>query len=50
MVNEGELPEDAVRRLGVEKLTTNIEPVSYLGIQYADRGEYELILMDIKAD
>lgn len=50
VVEEGELPEDAVRRLGVEKLSTKIEPVSYLGIQYADRGEYELILIDITAD
>ena len=50
VVEEGELPEDAVRRLGIEKLSTKIEPVYYLGIQYADRGEYELILMDITAD
>ena len=50
VAKEGELPEDAVIRLGIEKLSTEIKPVSYLGIQYADRVGYELILMDIKAD
>lgn len=49
-VKDGELPEDAVRRLGVEKLSTKIEPISYIGIKRADREKYELILMDIKAE
>lgn len=49
-VKEGELPEDAIRRLGVEKLSTKIEPISYVGIKRADRGSYELILMDIAAE
>jgi ADP-ribose pyrophosphatase YjhB (NUDIX family) len=50
VVKAGELPEDAVRRLGLEKLSTNIEPVSYIGIQHADRGDYDLILMDVRAE
>ena len=44
---DGELPEAAVKRLGTEKLATDIEPVAYVGIKRADRGTYELILMDI---
>lgn len=49
-VKDGELPEDAVKRVGVEKLATEIKPVSYIGVMRADRGDYELILMDIKAE
>jgi len=45
-----ELPEDAVKRLGVEKLTTEIQARSYIGIKRADRHTYELILMDIQAE
>ena len=47
---EGELPEAAVRRLGREKLGTDLEPRSFVGIRAADRGEYLLILMDIEAE
>jgi 8-oxo-dGTP diphosphatase len=49
VIKDGELPEDAVRRLGIEKLSTTIEPVLYLGIMRAERAEFELILMDITA-
>jgi len=49
LVKEGELPEDAVRRIGKEKLATDIEPVSFVGIKSHNRGNYELILMDVKA-
>jgi ADP-ribose pyrophosphatase YjhB (NUDIX family) len=45
----GELPEAGLRRIGVEKLDTRIEPVRLIGIRSADRGDYELILMDIEA-
>ena len=45
----GELPEDAVRRIGNEKLATKIKPVSTIGIRSADRGDYESILMDVEA-
>ena len=45
----GELPEAAVRRLGREKLATGIEPVRFVGIRSMDRGDYELILMDVEA-
>jgi 8-oxo-dGTP diphosphatase len=45
----GELPEAGLRRVGREKLGVELEPVSMLGIRRADRGEYELILMDIEA-
>ena len=50
VVKEGELPEDAVRRLGIEKLSTKIKPISYIGILRDMREDYELILMDIKAE
>jgi ADP-ribose pyrophosphatase YjhB (NUDIX family) len=49
VVKAGELPEDAVRRLGVEKLSTEIEPQSYIGIKRMERDTQELILMDIVA-
>ena len=48
-INDDKLPEEAVRRAGVEKLSTTIEPLSFIGIKRIDRGDYELILMDIKA-
>jgi ADP-ribose pyrophosphatase YjhB (NUDIX family) len=46
----GELPEAALRRLGREKLGVHLEARSFLGIRAADRGDYELILMDLEAD
>jgi len=46
---ERELPELAVKRLGVEKLATDIESISFLGIKYTERTTYNLILMDIEA-
>lgn len=45
----GELPEEGLRRIGREKLGTRIEPARFVGIKAADRGEYQLILMDIEA-
>lgn len=44
-----ELPEEIVKRIGREKLSTEVQPVSMVGIKRVDRGDYELILMDIKA-
>ena len=44
-----ELPEAALRRIGREKLAATIEPASFVGIKSMDRGDYELILMDIEA-
>ena len=49
VVQNNELPEAAVERLGIEKLNTEIIASSNVGIMRADRGEYELILMDIEA-
>lgn len=45
----GELPEDGLRRIGREKLAAAIEPTRLVGIKSSDRGDYELILMDIEA-
>ena len=45
-----ELPEEALRRLGLEKLGVPLEPVRFIGIDAADRGDYLLVLMDIEAD
>ena len=45
----GELPEAALRRIGREKLAAEIEPIRFVGIKSMDRGDYELILMDIEA-
>lgn len=46
---EGEMPEDLVRRIGKEKLTTTIEPTQRVGIKSQDKGTYELVLMDVEA-
>lgn len=45
----GELPEQGLRRIGTEKLGAQIQPTRFLGIKSADRGDHELILMDIEA-
>ena len=45
----GELPEAGLRRVGREKLGVELEPVSLVGIRAADRGDHELILMDVEA-
>lgn len=44
-----ELPEEIVKRVGRAKLGTEILPESMIGIKRFDRGEYEIILMDIRA-
>src|SRR5690606_40432601 len=46
----GELPEDGLRRVGREKLGVELEPLRMIGIAAADRGSYQLILMDIEAN
>lgn len=48
-LRDGELPEEGLRRIGREKLATDIEPARLVGIKSTNRGEYELILMDIEA-
>ena len=45
----GELPESGLRRVGREKLGVELEPLRLIGIQTMDRGDHELILMDIEA-
>jgi 8-oxo-dGTP diphosphatase len=48
-LQDGELPEAGLRRVGTEKLAVELEPTRFLGIRSADRGDYELFLMDIEA-
>lgn len=48
-LKEGELPEEGLRRLGVEKLNVTLEPRRLIGIKAADRHSCQLILMDIEA-
>jgi len=50
VLKEGELPEEAVVRIGEEKLATSLKAVRTIGIRSADRGEYESILMNIEAE
>jgi ADP-ribose pyrophosphatase YjhB (NUDIX family) len=45
----GELPEAGLRRIGREKLGVELEPTRFVGIGSLDRGDYELIRMDIEA-
>lgn len=49
-LSPGELPEAGIVRLGQEKLGVALKPISFVGIRSADRGTYELILMDIAAE
>lgn len=49
-IKESELPENAVRRIGSEKLNTDINPVRLVGVGSANRGEYESVMMDIEAE
>jgi ADP-ribose pyrophosphatase YjhB (NUDIX family) len=44
-----ELPEQGLRRVGREKLGVELEPLRLVGIKAADRGDYQLILMDLEA-
>lgn len=44
-----ELPEEALRRLGREKLGVELHARGFVGIRAADRGDYLLILMDLEA-
>lgn len=46
---DSELPEAVVKRLGIEKLATQIEATSFIGIKRIDKNTHELILMDIQA-
>ena len=46
-VKYGEQPEMATVRLAREKLNTQVEFLGCLGLASADRGEYELTLMDV---
>ncbi|TSC80763.1 MAG: hypothetical protein G01um101429_72 [Parcubacteria group bacterium Gr01-1014_29] len=46
----GELPEEVVRRIGREKLNVELTPNWFLGVKYAERTNYKLILMDMCAD
>lgn len=45
-----ELPEKATSRLGQEKLNTQIKFLGCLNFDAIDRGQYELILMDVVAE
>lgn len=39
-----------MRRIGYEKLGVQLQPLRFVGIRAADRGTYELVLMDIEAN
>ena len=45
----GETPEQGLRRVGSDKLGTPIEPVGLIGVSTADRGDYQLVLMNFEA-
>ncbi len=48
-LGSGELPEAGLRRIGREKLGTELEPIRLIGTMSADRGDHVLVLMDIEA-
>ncbi len=43
-----ELPEDAARRVCIEKLNCSAEPQRFLGAMFQTRNSYDIILMDIE--
>jgi len=45
----GEMPEAGIRRVGKDKLAADIEPVRLIGVATADRGDYQLVLLDFEA-
>ena len=45
----GEMPEAGIRRVGRDKLAAEIEPVRLIGVATADRGDYQLVLLDFEA-
>lgn len=49
-IKNGELPEEAVKKLGIEKLGTDIEAISFIGADSAEKDSYKLILMDVLAE
>lgn len=44
-----ELPEAAAVRVGREKLNAEIQPTKMIGYKFADRGDFNLFLIDIEA-
>lgn len=49
-LKEGESVEDAITRIGKEKLSTTITPESFIGVDTDERPEHQLVLIDIKAN
>ncbi|MEX0930193.1 MAG: NUDIX hydrolase, partial [Candidatus Paceibacterota bacterium] len=49
-MNEGEIPEDAARRVGPDKLGTEIKPTKWLGVKRGEREDHVLYLMDFEAE
>jgi ADP-ribose pyrophosphatase YjhB (NUDIX family) len=49
VISNNEPLEEAVKRVGIEKLSTQIEPINIIGVKAMDRGDYELTLVDIVA-
>lgn len=44
----GELPEDAAKRICIEKLHCEAEATRFLGIMFQKRNSYDIFLMDIE--
>jgi hypothetical protein len=49
-LNNTEIPEIATSRLGKEKLNTDIQFIGSIGLDISNRGNYQLILMDVVAE
>jgi 8-oxo-dGTP pyrophosphatase MutT (NUDIX family) len=46
-MKEGELPEEAAKRICQEKLGCEAKPTRFLGIMFQKRNSYDLFLMDV---
>lgn len=49
-MKDGEMPTDAAKRVGTEKLATQLEPVKWLGVKRGERDDHVLYLMDFEAE
>ena len=47
---EGETLYNAIKRVGTEKLNTEVEPTNFIGVKAADRDNHTLVLMDFAAE
>lgn len=48
-LQSGELPEEGVKRICIEKLGCECTPKRFLGVMFQKRNNYDIFLMDVEA-